>query len=690
MPHVATEHPATGAPPSAAGRQTRRADVEGLRIVAVLLVSIYHYTQAGVSGGVDVFLFISGYFVLGGLARRLERGEPLGVVAFYRRTARRLVPLAWLTAAVVGVAALTVAQRGETADLGRGYLASVAYVENWWLALSGDEYGATSTFLNPFQHFWSLSVQAQVFLAAPWVLAAAVWVRRRVAPRSGGSALVPVLALTTIAALVGWWLAAADQTAAYFSTAARAWEFLAGAALALGAPHVRLPEVIRVVLGWSGLALLCVTGLLIDGTHQYPGPWALVPLAAAAAIIVAGTAPTRAGVDRLLGLGPLARCGRYAYGLYLWHWPVMAIWLLATRTSRLGVLDAVVVSLIAVGLTVTTHHLVEQPWREPWSTRAPRQRLVGAVTVGAVVVASVGVGRATYEDVRWARTIDAIAANAELTEYPGAMSVLDPERYPVPDGVPVIPVPDKAAEAEATEEANEEGCPVIGDRTWCVFGHTTEYGQATGDFVLLGGSHSAAWHAPTHLAAERLGWAVTAYIRGGCPFAFGDLSEVVYDGAWTDTCAEWNELVLERLRADPPDVVVTTFSRPFAPDGAVEWVPQQYVTGWEELGRLGIEVIAVRANQGLPSVDFICPGEDPCTYPRSEIYGDDPTLLAIPVPENVHVLDMTQYACVDGVCPTVIGNIRVYADQTHLTGEWGRSAAPIFWDFVSDLLARTG
>ncbi|QZN84774.1 acyltransferase [Cellulomonas sp. C5510] len=677
-----------GVASSRPSRTRRRADIEGLRIVAVLLVVVYHYAQAGVSGGVDVFLFISGYFVLGGLARRAEQGEALGVAAFYRRTARRLVPLAWFVCAAVGVAALSVAGRGDMATFGRDFTASAAYVENWWLDLSGTEYGATSTYLNPFQHFWSLSVQAQVFLVAPWLLltVAAAW--RRLRPRDASSMVVPVALVTVIAIGGSWWLVALDQRAAYFSTVARAWEFLAGALLALAARQLLIPGWLRVLLGWAGLVVLCLAGLFVDGTTQFPGPRALVPLVAAAAIILAGTEPTRYGVDRLLGARPLASAGRYSYALYLWHWPVMSVWLLATRESRLGITGALVAASVSVVLSIATHHLLEQPLRQSWRARPARWRAVGVVTAVVVAVATVGVGRGTKQDIDWERSITTLAANAELTDYPGMMSVVDPEAYPVPAGKPAIPVPGKKAEEEATEEATEDGCPVIGDHLWCLWDHRTEYGAATGDVVLLGSSHSAAWHAPVHMVADQLGWTVTTYIRGGCPFAFGDdLAEFVTGEAALRNCERWNGLVLEELREDPPDLVVTTYSRPFAPDGSAEWVPESYVGGWEALQELGTDVIAVRANAGLPSADFVCPTDDRCVFPRERLYGDDAEILGVEVPGNVHVLDVTPYACVDGDCPSVIGNVRVYADQVHLTYEYGRTASPLFYDFVTDVLA---
>lgn len=687
VPAAAVEDAASAAPGPV--RSARRGDIEGLRIVAVVLVAVYHYTQAGVSGGVDVFLFLSGYLVLGGLARRLGRAEAPRLGDFYRRTLRRLLPMSWLVAAVTVLVALAVARPGDLVGLGEQFLASLLYVENVWLADHQVAYGSSSTYLDPFQHFWSLSVQLQVFLVAPALLVlvvrAAALVRRNARP-----VLVPVGLLAAGSVATGWWLADRDQALAYFSTTARAWEFLLGALLAVLAPHVRLPRNVRTALGWTGLLALAVTGLLVDGAQEFPGPWALLPLLAAAAIVLAGADRTRFGVDRLLGSRPLAAAGRYAYALYLWHWPVMSLWLLGTGRPHLDLQGAVAVSLVTAGLTVASYHVVEQPLRRPLPEWTVRSRWLA----GGLALALAGTGAVTSQayraDVRWTAEVTAVAEAADLSTHPGAMTAYRPDEYPTPEGMLTIPLPQEGA---LDASAADTSCDVVGHEPgmWCLFDVTLGEGRGDTTITVLGGSHSAAWLEPTRLVADRLGWEARAYLRTGCPFVLVGIDEVAdyYDPAWAPGCDAWNLLLMERLRAAPPDVVVTTYSRPFGPDGAPEWVPDAYVELWRELDELGIQVVAIRANARLPDAAPVCGSADTCEFPREEIYGPDDLLLRDDLPGNVHVLDVTTLACTDGVCPSVIGNVRVYADQTHLTNDYGRTAWPILRDFVEAELSMT-
>ena len=665
----------------------RRSDVEGLRIVAVALVLVYHYLGLGVSGGVDVFLFISGYFVLGGLARRLGRGEGMGLRSYYLRTVRRLFPAAWLTLAVVLSVALAIAYRGQAQDLMPAFRASVLYFENWWLADRGVAYGAASSVLNPFQHFWSLSVQAQVFLVAPLALILLAPVRWRRREPVSAKALSTRLALATVVGLgVATVLVGLDQTAAYFDTRARAWQFLGGAALALLPGRIHLPHLARVIIGWFGLAALVTGGLLVDGLTTFPGPWALVPLGAAAAVLITGDAtPARHTVGRFLAHRSLASNGKYAYGLYLWHWPVMSLYLSGTGRDSLDLLSGLAAAALSMLLAVVTYHVVEAP------LRVGRRPLLAAVVASALAASAV-VGVVTVRsERRWVEQMTALADGAELSTYPGMMAAYRPDAYPVPEGVVPIPRPHAPV---VGEEGTPVGCQVVGNEdVWCMFGNTTGPADAQYDVALIGGSHSGTWHGALSRTADDTDVRLTSYIRAGCPFLLTPVTDVAdyYNPDWAPGCDRWNELLLETLLEDPPDLVVTTYSRPFGPHGEVEWVPQEYVDAWAELGRHAIPVLAIRANAQLPSQTSVCDGGDEvCSYPRREIYGDDTEVLRNALPDNVTVLDLTHLACSDGICPTVVGNVRVYADQTHLTAAWAKTGWPIIGSVTEALLRDDG
>ena len=70
-----------------------RYDLDGLRGIAIALVVLYHVFVGRVSGGVDVFLLLSGYFFLGSQLRYAARpNASLNPWWPIWRTLRRLVP----------------------------------------------------------------------------------------------------------------------------------------------------------------------------------------------------------------------------------------------------------------------------------------------------------------------------------------------------------------------------------------------------------------------------------------------------------------------------------------------------------------------------------------------------------------------------------------------------------------------
>ncbi|MBM6403286.1 acyltransferase family protein [Phycicoccus sp. CSK15P-2] len=279
----------------------RRDDIEGLRALAVLLVVTYHVWLGRVSGGVDVFLFLSAFFLTGGLVRRLEREERVDLRRYWLRIFQRLLPAAAVVVAatVVAVWLLLPATRWRAVLVDAA--GSTAYVENWVLAQRAvDYYAADKGAASPLQHMWSLSVQGQVFLLWPvlLVLLAVLARRTRVPVRAAVGA-----GLGAVAAASFWYAVATvgtRQSFAYFDTGARLWEFALGGLLALVVTRVRVSAVVAVPLGWAGVAGLLSCGLLLDVTRSFPGLPALWPLAAAAAVVLTGTAPSRWGVGRVL------------------------------------------------------------------------------------------------------------------------------------------------------------------------------------------------------------------------------------------------------------------------------------------------------------------------------------------------------------------------------------------------------
>ena len=144
-----------------AGHETFRADIQGLRALAVALVVIYHLYPSLLPGGfvgVDVFFVISGFLITGHLWRGYQRTGTVGVVDFWGRRARRLLPAAVLVLVVTWVVSRLVLPVSRLADTATQIRASALYFQNWQLAHDAVDYLTARDPASPVQHFWSLSV----------------------------------------------------------------------------------------------------------------------------------------------------------------------------------------------------------------------------------------------------------------------------------------------------------------------------------------------------------------------------------------------------------------------------------------------------------------------------------------------------------------------------------------------------
>ncbi len=221
-----------------------RADIQGLRALAVLLVILDHLWgwPAGGFIGVDVFFVLSGFLITGLLLNANQRGS-ISFLDFYRRRIRRIIPAAVLviTATIGATYALIGKARGDV--VAEDGIWAFFFASNWHYGAIGTDYWANSTITSPLQHFWSLAVEEQFYLVWPWVMVGFLGFGASAAGR--GLRTRAGLFVATVALVIGLFVYSIWHTEtaplwAYFSTLDRAWELGAGALLAMVRPRLRL------------------------------------------------------------------------------------------------------------------------------------------------------------------------------------------------------------------------------------------------------------------------------------------------------------------------------------------------------------------------------------------------------------------------------------------------------------------
>ncbi len=388
-----------------------RADIQGLRAVAVLEVVFYHAHLSFLGGGyvgVDVFFVISGFLITDLLWRERVRTGRVSLRAFYGRRARRLLPMAMLVLVVTMAASVRWVPPLQLRSVWKDGVASAFYGGNYRFAAAQANYLTSSAPPSPFQQYWSLGVEEQFYVVWPLLLLAAAsfvrpWSRRRgthslhaqvgsttVQRAERPSALVPFNVLTVVAIgsfVFSLWLTRADQPWAFFSLPTRAWELAVGGLVALGAPVLRrLPVGAAMALGWAGLAAVVASAVGFGASTPFPGTAALAPVLGAAAILTAGLVPSRWGPVALLGTAVMGFIGAISYSWYLWHWPVLV---LAPDVVGHALSEGTDLTLAAGSglLAWASYRLVEEPSRRSkWLSAHARRSLfagLGLSTVGA-------------------------------------------------------------------------------------------------------------------------------------------------------------------------------------------------------------------------------------------------------------------------------------------------------------------
>ncbi len=696
-----------------------RSDIEGLRAVAVLAVVLFHAGLPGIGGGfvgVDIFFVISGFLITAMLWREVRDTGALDLARFYGARARRLLPVAGIVLVVTGIAAAALLPPLRArAVLGDG-IASALYAGNYRLAVRGTDYLNADAPPSPFQHYWSLGVEEQFYLLWPAVILGIAWLIGRGGGRHARRTALPYFAVLVLISAASWSISLSwTRTSppwAFFALPARAWELAAGGLIALSVPvWRRLPAPLSAVAGWLGFGSIVFGCLHLGDATPYPGTAALLPVAGTALVIVGGCGAPSFGVGRMLALPPMRALGRMSYSWYLWHWPVLT--LAPTALGHLlGPLDSVGAVGLSGALAVVTLRLIENPIRfaAPLRRSAARSLACGAavtVAAGAVstallvfVPAPVGRGAAaqaltvtaepTPESSPTAGPSPTADPAARLIAQVQAAIVASAETRAVPSNL----TPALADAPGDRARVFDNGCV----RSWrdlgqpeCVAG---DAGSST-TVALVGDSHAAMWSPAFERIAAQRNWRLETMSKVTCPLLELPIDSPYLGREYTE-CEQWRTLVMDRLRAERPRLIVMSMSRRYGADFGFT----AYDPAWlDSLRRL---VARLRASGA--AVVVLGPIPDPHTTVPTCLSGHLDDALACAPTRSVAVndagiaaeaaateagggryADLTALFCTADRCPLIAAKDLIYRDDNHLTVTYAETLAPV----VAALVPRT-
>jgi peptidoglycan/LPS O-acetylase OafA/YrhL len=367
-----------------------RADIDGLRAVAVLSVVVFHAFPGSLPGGfigVDVFFVISGYLISTIIFSNLERGS-FSFRQFYGRRIMRIFPALLLVLFASFTFGWFALLPDEFAQLGKHVAGGASFISNFLLQSESGYFDNTAE-TKPLLHLWSLAIEEQFYLFWPLLLS---FVHRRGWGFRGITASIAAVSFATNIHAV-----TSDPVGAYYLPLPRFWELMLGGLLAYGVlHHPRIVDRYGGLQSWVG-ALLLALGLIVIGQGRpFPGWWALLPTMGTVLLI---SGDRDAWLNRhVLASKFLVWFGLISYPLYLWHWPLLSFARLIDEHAplpwiRLALLGG------AVLLAWLTYRFVEQPLRSscPAKYRIPLliALLFCAVLGGTLARQNLFVARAT-------------------------------------------------------------------------------------------------------------------------------------------------------------------------------------------------------------------------------------------------------------------------------------------------------
>jgi peptidoglycan/LPS O-acetylase OafA/YrhL len=333
-----------------------RADIDGLRAIAILSVVVFHAFPSVLTGGfvgVDIFFVISGFLITSILVNSLER-DKFTFFDFYCRRIKRIFPALLIVLLSILLYGWFFLLGDDYCHLGKNVAGGAGFISNYLLWRESG-YFDTASVSKPLLHLWSLAIEEQFYIFWPFLL----WLvhRRR----------LNLVKLIVIVGLISFTLSIAkihtDKIAAFYSPQTRFWELMAGACLAcITLNEHRYINIKKWIdpnaQSFIGVMLLAISIYVINENKMFPGTWATLPVLGTVLIISAGQ---QAFLNRnFFSNRILVWIGLISYPLYLWHWPLLSLAHISIENTP-SITIRIAIIFLSVILAWLTYKLIETP-----------------------------------------------------------------------------------------------------------------------------------------------------------------------------------------------------------------------------------------------------------------------------------------------------------------------------------------
>lgn len=359
-----------------------RAEIDGLRALAVISVVIFHFFPSQLSLGylgVDIFFVISGYLITAHLLQ--SQGSPYKdyLKHFYSKRVKRLFPALFVFLLATSILISAVFLTSDLKKFFDSLIATQTFWANWYFWRDGGYFGGNDQ-LKPLLHMWSLSVEEQFYIVFPTFLFLLFVIQRRLKL----PVFLGIAGVTAVSFAMWYYLnGIGGENPAFFLLPTRVWQFGLGALAA----YVHRAERFGSLTQHSALTYLAAT-LLVGGLVYMVSPVInTIIVTAGAALFVLATAPRETLVFRLFSTPVPREIGKISYSLYLYHWP-LAVVLVYVYVDGPGLWLSIGGVVLSVVLGWLSYQFVEKPFRYGLPFKYTAGLVLGAALLGIAVTQS--------------------------------------------------------------------------------------------------------------------------------------------------------------------------------------------------------------------------------------------------------------------------------------------------------------
>ena len=330
-----------------------RADIDGLRAVAVVPVILFHAGFSFFEGGyigVDIFFVISGFLITSILLEDLSKNR-FNLFTFYERRARRIIPALGFIAVLCIPFSLALMTPMQLKDFAQSLAAVALFVSNILFYFESD-YFDTSAEEKPLLHTWSLAIEEQYYLIFPIILFFLYKFGKKAMLLSLGLIMFSSLLLAHITSQT-------SPVANFYLIQYRFWELLGGSLAAIALRYYTIKN--NSTLSLLGLAMVLGSIVTFDQFTPFPSFYTLIPVVGTVLIILNGSSNSL--VSKILSLKPVVFIGLISYSAYLWHQPIFAFTRIALIEEPAPVL-MMMLSCLSLTCAFFTWKFVEEPFRK--------------------------------------------------------------------------------------------------------------------------------------------------------------------------------------------------------------------------------------------------------------------------------------------------------------------------------------